>query len=112
MGELYLGKLLLKLVLLFFAVSSSLAASQVLAIVSAEKSDSRQVQLAPYLEVLEDPQGHLTLADVQQAAYALRFQTVPGAKEAINFSYTGSAYWFRLQLQPLRTATSCSLFIC
>lgn len=54
---------------------------------------------APHIEVLEDPQQALTLADVTGSAQA--FQP-PGrfgkGDEALNFGYSSSAWWLRLEL--------------
>lgn len=54
--------------------------------------------LRPFVEVLEDADRQLTIADVRNPALASRFQTVPGASD-LNFGFTRSAYWLRLQLR-------------
>uniref|UniRef100_UPI00374DBDF5 7TMR-DISM family protein n=1 Tax=Rhodoferax sp. TaxID=50421 RepID=UPI00374DBDF5 len=56
------------------------------------------VALAPYLDVLEDPSQALTLANMQQADVAARFQPAPVAT-ALNFGHSRSSYWLRLRLQ-------------
>ena len=53
------------------------------------------VAVGPYAEVLEDPAGKLTLADV---AAANGF--VPLARRIPNFGYTYSAFWLRFRLPP------------
>lgn len=65
------------------------------------------VELAPYLYTLEDPKSSLTLEDVAGSTLASQFQAPASPAQAINFGYTTSSYWIRLQLQnsgaaPLR----------
>lgn len=64
------------------------------------------VSLTEYLAVLEDPSGQLSLADVQSPAFAAQFKTDLAAAEALNYGYTRSAFWLRLDMangsdQPL-----------
>ncbi|WP_303312741.1 7TM diverse intracellular signaling domain-containing protein [Hymenobacter sp. BT730] len=47
--------------------------------------------------LLEDTTGRLTLAQVQQPAYAARF--VPGDKAVTNMEHPNSAYWLKLQVK-------------
>jgi diguanylate cyclase (GGDEF)-like protein len=59
----------------------------------------------PYAEVLADPTGTLTLAEVEAAApERFRPAAMPGAE--INFGYSASAYWLRFTLAPAADAAS------
>jgi len=51
------------------------------------------VSLAPYVEVLEDPQGKLMLDDVRTGPWAARFRHAGSGP--LNFGYTDSAWWLR-----------------
>ena len=53
--------------------------------------------LGPYLSILEDPGGELTIEEVASANYAGRF--VASQEEAPNFGFTDAAVWLRFQLQ-------------
>ena len=57
------------------------------------------VVLTSYFDVFEDPSGTLTLAEVQSPAVSAKFQGGYAATESINFGYTTSAYWLRLNLR-------------
>lgn len=57
-----------------------------------------ELPLWPHLEVLEDPQGQLTLADVTSPQWAPRFAAHTG-RFAPNFGITTSAVWVRLTLR-------------
>lgn len=63
------------------------------------KSDTASLALRPYVEVLEDPTGKLTLSKVERAENASRFHAFPGTSD-LNFGYTSSAIWLRLRLIP------------
>jgi diguanylate cyclase len=52
--------------------------------------------LGPYLEILEDPEGQLTLEDIRAGAGGGQWIR-PGTKVP-GFGYTGSTYWARLML--------------
>ena len=58
---------------------------------------TQSVELAPQITVLEDAGGGLTLADVQRRAAEFR---PSGVREdaAINFGYSSSAWWLRIDL--------------
>ena len=61
---------------------------------------AQPLPLAAYLDVLEDPDGRLTLADLRRPGPAtppLRWQAVPAAE--VNFGYSRSAYWMHLRLR-------------
>ncbi len=55
------------------------------------------LDLAPYISYLEDPTKQLTLADVQSAEFASRFQPVKG--EFFVAEQIHSPYWFKFTLQ-------------
>jgi diguanylate cyclase (GGDEF)-like protein len=55
-----------------------------------------RVSLGMHAEVLEDPGGALTLADVRAGAHAARFEAAQA--DPINFGYTRSAWWLRFSL--------------
>ena len=55
--------------------------------------------LASQATILEDPGGSLSLADVQRRGDEFRPAKVRG-EEAINFGYSSSAWWLRLELEP------------
>lgn len=54
--------------------------------------------LTPFIQVLEDPGGALTLADVQTPALAQRFASVPAPERPLGFGTTASAYWLKMRL--------------
>lgn len=55
-----------------------------------------QVDLAPFVEYIEDVGGKLTLADMNGEA-ASRFRQVAGTGD-INLGYSDSTFWFRFSL--------------
>jgi hypothetical protein len=70
---------------------------------AARPLDVSQISQAPlslteHLALLEDPSGQLTLSDVQSPAFAQQFKTDRPAGQALNFGYTQSAYWLRVEL--------------
>ena len=60
--------------------------------------------LGPYLDILEDPSGELTIEDVASSQFDSQF--LPNQVDAPNFGLTDSAYWVRLNLnnQTRKTA--------
>lgn len=54
-------------------------------------------QLAPHLEILEDPTGSLTVAQVTSPAWVGRFR--PSRSQSISLGITTSAFWFRFRLE-------------
>jgi diguanylate cyclase (GGDEF)-like protein len=54
--------------------------------------------LANQVAILEDPSGRLSLADVQRRGADFRPSQVQG-DEAINFGYSSSAWWLRVELE-------------
>lgn len=61
-------------------------------------SGQASVALTPYISVLEDADGTLTLADVLRPDIANRFEYQEKASDAFEFGFTQSAYWLRLSL--------------
>ena len=57
-----------------------------------------------YFEVLEDPTGRLTLAQVQQPAVAARFGELP--VQPYTMRRPGAAYWMRFRVRNERTSSS------
>jgi signal transduction histidine kinase len=53
--------------------------------------------LGLYLELLEDPSGELTIQDVTSPEFDPQF--VPSRQDVVNFGYSESAHWVRLQLR-------------
>ncbi len=56
------------------------------------------VDPTPVVELLEDPSGELTLADVERPGVASGFQPVEPAAGQLNLVFSASAYWLRLPL--------------
>ena len=52
-----------------------------------------------YYSILEDPTGHLTLADVRSPAGATRFQRLLGSGQPPNIQHPRSNYWLRLTVR-------------
>lgn len=62
-----------------------------------ELSWSQDVHLmAPWMDVLEDPQGKLTWKDLHEPEYASRFYPVD--TPALNFGLTSSVFWLRFRV--------------
>jgi diguanylate cyclase (GGDEF)-like protein len=57
------------------------------------------IGLASQVSILEDPGGRLSLADVQNRGNEFRPAPVTG-DAAINFGYSSSAWWLRVELEP------------
>ena len=53
--------------------------------------------LGRYMDILEDPDGELTIDDVTSPEYEARF--VLSQEDIPNYGYTDTVYWLRLQLQ-------------
>lgn len=58
------------------------------------------MDLSPYVDVLEDASGQLTIADVTSARFAFQFASVPLTE--LFFGYTSSAYWIRFTVENQR----------
>lgn len=74
---------------------SSIAHAQPL---DASHMSAAPLSLTEHLAVLEDPSGQLSLAQVQGPAFAPQFKTDLPPAEALNYGYTRSAFWLRLDL--------------
>jgi signal transduction histidine kinase len=76
-------------------ITSALGAARPL---DASQMSHAPLSLTEHLALLEDPSGQLTLSEVQSPAVAQHFKTDLPASQALNFGYTQSAYWLRLEL--------------
>jgi PAS domain S-box-containing protein len=65
--------------------------------------------LGPYLELLEDPSGELTIEDVTSPEYAVKF--LPSVADVPNLGYSNSAFWVRLPLRNESRLTQWLLYI-
>ncbi len=54
--------------------------------------------LKPYIDVLEDKDATLNIAQVADATMQSRFQPAPTTRGDMNFGYSDSAYWLRFTL--------------
>ncbi|HQQ63686.1 MAG TPA: 7TM-DISM domain-containing protein [Pseudomonadales bacterium] len=59
-----------------------------------------QLSLAPYIDILEDPDGNLTIENVMSDRYS--FQFAPAPMTEMFFGYTDSAYWIRFTIENQR----------
>lgn len=66
-------------------------------------SDTVHLRLSPYVDVLEDKSGGLTIEDVVSDRYA--FQFAPASMTELYFGYTTSAYWLRFTVENQRDET-------
>jgi diguanylate cyclase (GGDEF)-like protein len=62
-------------------------------------ADSTSLPLRPFVEILEDPGGKLTLADIERPETARQFRLQAGDGD-LNFGYSPTTYWLRLTLAP------------
>jgi PAS domain S-box-containing protein len=60
--------------------------------------DAGSYNLAPALQVLEDPAGTLALPDIERPAQQVRFRPVPVGGPGANFGLTRSAIWLRIEV--------------
>lgn len=79
------------------------AATPVVAIDSVGKEP---LSLTTFFDVLEDTTQKLTLADVRSPAYASQFKGDQPSKEALNYGFTHSAYWVRLNMHAMTVTDS------
>ncbi len=63
-----------------------------------------QVEIGPYLQVLEDREGSLSIGDLDAPDVAGRFAPVE-AQGAPNFGYSASAFWLRLDVAAAAAMT-------
>ena len=66
------------------------------------ENEDRHKVLGPHLEMLEDPDGDLSLEEVRSGRHSGRWQPVEA--RVPNFGYTDSTYWGRVTLPPLDRA--------
>ncbi|MDS4015213.1 MAG: diguanylate cyclase [Candidatus Accumulibacter sp.] len=88
-----------RLLFLLLALLAAAASGGVWAQAAQLTSATTTLSLRPFIEVLEDPNGSLDIADVERPELAARFQPVAGRGEA-NFGYSDATYWLRLRLLP------------
>jgi signal transduction histidine kinase/CheY-like chemotaxis protein len=67
-------------------------------LLDASQIDNTPISLTSYFNFLEDASQKLTLADIQTPSIADHFKASTAAAEALNFGYTRSAYWLRLNV--------------
>ncbi len=67
--------------------------------------DTASIPLRPYIDVLEDPTGRLGIADVERPEVAAEFGRVTGDTD-LNFGFTKSVYWLRVNLAPEASAAT------
>jgi signal transduction histidine kinase/CheY-like chemotaxis protein len=63
-------------------------------------SGSVLLDLPPYIDILEDPDGSLTIGDVTSERHA--FQFAPAPMTELYFGYTRSVYWMRFTVENQR----------
>ncbi|MBL6987129.1 MAG: diguanylate cyclase [Methylobacter sp.] len=88
--------IILLLLGLYLFAPHILAADKVL---DASQLNQTPVVLTEYFAVLEDPSQTLTLDEVQLPDMANRFRASQTSAAALNYGYTHSAYWLRLNLR-------------
>jgi signal transduction histidine kinase/CheY-like chemotaxis protein len=62
--------------------------------------DAVQISLTPFVDVLEDQDGNLTIQDVMSERYS--FQFAPAAMTELFFDYSTSAYWIKFTVENQR----------
>jgi len=67
------------------------------------EATTREVALRPFMEVLEDESGQLTVEDLARADVSRRFQPRAGGSD-LNFGFTSCVYWLRLTVHLEPTA--------
>ena len=75
---------------------------------AAVPAQLQSLALRPYIEVFEDTGRQLTLQEVASPGFDARFETVAGSS-ALNFGFTGSAYWLRIRLKSAASVPLASL---
>ena len=89
----------LTILLLFILIASPLSAQANETVLLPP--ENTRVVIGPYLEQLEDPEGIMTLADVQSPPLQSRFQ--PNTYDDIHIGHTRSAWWFRFKCKRAAT---------
>lgn len=65
-----------------------------------------RVDMAQVVDILVDPSGELTLAQVQSPDLAQSYVRWRDARSSINFGYSSAAYWLRFSLNRKREGTA------
>lgn len=63
------------------------------------RSSKSFLLLTPYLSILEDASQQLTLEEIQQESLATRYKEDFPPNDAINFLFSSSAFWLRLNIE-------------
>lgn len=65
-------------------------------------TDEDSYDLTPFITLLEDPEGTLTIDDIVTPKYSSQFK--PSEQSYLNFGYSDSTYWIKLNLRyvPMR----------
>lgn len=87
---------LLAVVFLLFLIPSRAMAAPLVEI----DRNSLELSLSPYVDVLEDKDGSLTIKDVMSERYA--FQFAPAAMTELFFGYSTSVYWIKFTAENQR----------
>jgi signal transduction histidine kinase/DNA-binding NarL/FixJ family response regulator len=90
-----LFKIISYLILLFLTGLTHLHAQSSLPIILTDEQE--QYPLGLHLEILEDPEGQLTIEQVSSSAYDQQF--VPNQVEVPNLGFTNSTYWVRFRVK-------------
>lgn len=62
--------------------------------------DSQQINLAPIVQVYQDPTGTQTLSEILHPSIQAKFESLhKGLHEELNFGFTKATYWMKLTLQ-------------
>ncbi len=80
---------------MFSFLPSGLAAQGTLLLDSPQRHN-----ISPYVQILEDTSGNLSISDITSPPYSQQFET-HSSKRAPNFSYTESAIWLRFDIRIL-----------
>ena len=68
-------------------------------------NSAEALQIGPYLEILEDKGGQLTLADIQSNEYSDKF--ISGKpRNILNYGFNSSTYWFRFKVKNITSESS------
>ena len=63
------------------------------------QADTRQIHLAPMVQIYKDPSGKQTLTDILNPTTQTQFKQSPTSDgEEINFGFTEATYWLKLSL--------------
>ena len=73
--------------------------------VAAHGTPPAPLVLTPYVSVLQDATGALSLADLQNPDIAATFQTASGSSDALSFGLTKATIWLRFTVENPSSAT-------